>query len=105
MFGTGIVLAVSDGTRMRTGGGVKGKEANEVGSQWANGLVRFAGRPNLVSAQVPLHSVFTLLTTSQRHAAELFWLPRGVTLKFRKYYIHFIKLAYTLILSLLMCVY
>ena len=26
-----------------------------------NGLVRFAGRPNLVSARVPSHSVFTLL--------------------------------------------
>src|SRR5215510_9781835 len=25
-----------------------------------NGLVRFAGRPNLLSARVPLHSVFTL---------------------------------------------
>src|SRR5215510_10037343 len=25
-----------------------------------NGLVRFAGRPNLLSACVPLHSVFTL---------------------------------------------
>ena len=27
-----------------------------------NGLVRFAGRPNLLSARVPLHSVFTLRT-------------------------------------------
>ena len=26
-----------------------------------NGLVRFAGRPNLVSARVPSHSVFTLI--------------------------------------------
>ena len=126
----------SDGTRWRTGGEVKGKEANGVGSQqssvslgtvhpvlewkrnlvahgdareekwrgkrrmgwvasslqldseqsiqcyynrspptrtprkpvldWTdtpadiNGLVRFAGRPNLVSALVPSHSVFTL---------------------------------------------
>jgi len=63
---------------------VKGKEANGVGSQQSctvsehslssittadahnpadiNGLVRFAGRPNLVSARVPSHSVFPLST-------------------------------------------
>ena len=29
-----------------------------------NGLVRFAGRPNLVSARVPSHSVFTLHTVN-----------------------------------------
>jgi len=31
-----------------------------------NGLVRFAGRPNLVSARVPSHSVFTLLRYARK---------------------------------------
>ena len=83
----------SGGTRKRTGGEVKGKEANGVGTQQSctesdtvylalltlmrtprlpaadrtdtpadvNGLVRFAERPNPVSARVPSRSVFTLL--------------------------------------------
>jgi len=67
-----------DGTRKRTGGEVKGKKANGGGSQqsctvsdtvyWTdtpadiNGLVRFAGKPNLVPARVPSHSVSALLS-------------------------------------------
>ena len=38
-----------------------------------NGLVRFAGRPNLVSARVPSHSVFTLLLYT-----ELFCFSGGM---------------------------
>jgi len=97
-----IARLESDGTRWRTGGEVKGKDANGVGSQqpstvsehglynccplirtprlpavdWTdtpadlNGLVRFAERPNLVSARVPssferahVHwRIYTLLT-------------------------------------------
>jgi len=89
-----------DGTRWRTGGEVKGKLENGVGSQssshrfklprnvvytaslplmrtprlpaidWTdapadlNGLVRFAERPNLVSARVPSHFERTLLAES-----------------------------------------
>ena len=34
-----------------------------------NGLVRFAGRPNLVSARVPSHSVFTVPLLRWTHAA------------------------------------
>jgi len=74
-----------DGTRKRTGGEVKGKKANGGGSQQSctvsdkvypallplmrtprlpaadiNGLVRVAGKPNLVSARVPSHSVSAL---------------------------------------------
>ena len=95
-----------DGTRKRTGGEVKGKKANGVGSQqsctvsdtvypallplmrtprlpaadWTdtpadiNGLVRFAGKPNLVSACVPSRFVSALpvnssllTTTIKRH--------------------------------------
>jgi hypothetical protein len=74
-----------DGTRWRTGGEVKEKLANGVGSQYSshylgtwciqlpvvdwtdapadlNGLVRFAERRNLVSARVPSHSQRSLLT-------------------------------------------
>ena len=38
-----------------------------------NGLVRFAGRPNLVSAHVPSHSVFTLPVTTSWHVLRL-WM-------------------------------
>ena len=97
----------SDGTRRRTGGEVKGKETNRVGSQAVfsltrnspssvativlrrpalqesqysieltpadiNGLVRFAGRPNLVSARVASHSVFTLPRLTSDPANEFF---------------------------------
>jgi hypothetical protein len=81
----GRVQLKCDGTRRRTGGEVKGKLANWVGSQYSshylgtwciqhyyrwcaklgcqwtdapadlNGLVRFAERRNLVSARVPSH--------------------------------------------------
>jgi len=37
-----------------------------------NGLVRFAGRPNLVSALVPSHSVFTLLLHSVNIYSSVF---------------------------------
>ena len=86
-----------DGTRWRTGGEVKGKLANAVGSQYSshylgtwciqhyyrwcahlgcqqsteltppadlNGLVPFAERRNLVSARVPLHFNWPVLTVS-----------------------------------------
>ena len=36
-----------------------------------NGLVRFAGRPNLVSARVPSHPVFTLTVTERR---DVHWI-------------------------------
>jgi len=36
-----------------------------------NGLVRFAGRPNLVSAPVPTHPVFTLLPVTVGIATDL----------------------------------
>jgi hypothetical protein len=88
-----------DGTRWRTGGEVKGKQANGVGSHYScilprnmvypallplltlmriprlpvvdgtdspadlNGLVRFAERPNLVSARVPSRFKRSILTT------------------------------------------
>ena len=35
-----------------------------------NGLVRFTGRPNLVSALVPSHSIFTLLTHATLNTKE-----------------------------------
>src|SRR5215467_7370997 len=38
-----------------------------------NGLVRFAGRPNLLSARVPLHSVRTLLPSVVGHAQNLYF--------------------------------
>jgi len=92
----GRVQLKYDGTQWRTGGEVKGKLANAVGSQYPshylgtwciqhyyrwcahlgcassrlnwrppndlNGLVRFAERRNLVSARVPSHFSWPLLT-------------------------------------------
>src|SRR5215510_1637381 len=40
-----------------------------------NGLVRFAGRPNLLSAHVPLHSVFTI-RVKNKHPVDLDINPR-----------------------------
>ena len=45
-----------------------------------NGLVRFAGRPNLVSARVPSHSVFTLPDITRARAHQL---PSTVGFLFR----------------------
>jgi len=44
-----------------------------------NGLVRFAGRPNMVSARVPSHSVFTLPITLVPRMRYIHLLQRIVT--------------------------
>ena len=67
----------SDGTQWRTGGEVKGKQANEVGSQYSSTLPRNIVYPAVLTTlqtygKLPSSMVSRELNSKIRHVADYF---------------------------------